>query len=132
MLRRFRRLFLVLSTLGYACLGGGPSLWALGLNTQNACPVVSCHCKMTHGGAACPFCAALARKLGHRPHGCEMRQTPLAPQEAGTGLRSLPSQQPHILVSLGFHLQLAEALSLPLPSPRGSSYEPEPPTPIPD
>jgi hypothetical protein len=137
MLRKLRRLFIAISALGYAFLGGGPSLWALGLEAQPSCAVMGCTCKMAHGTATCPFCAALARKFPQllhptRPLGCEMRQSPLSPLEAGSAQRSLPGQQPHTLAGAGprFHLEQGRALSF--PSPRGLSSDPQPPSPFPD
>jgi hypothetical protein len=132
---RLRRLFICLSLLGYAFLGGGPSLWALGLNSEPC--AMACSCRMAHGGPSCPVCAAMARRLARLnhaapSHSCEMRQTPLAPQESADVQRDLPSQQPHTLPAALAGLSLAESRHLPAPGARGLSHYPEPPTPIPD
>ena len=139
---RLRRLFILVSTLGYAFLGGGPSLWALGLNApaDSRCAAIGCTCKMGQPGSQChcPFMMALMRRhpglAGAQPlhASCEMRQRPLAPEQSADAQHSLPSQQPHTLPSAGFDLRLAQGRSSQFPAPCGLLFHPEPPTPIPD
>lgn len=145
-MQRLRRLFIALSAFGYAFLGSGPSLWALGLNAPAAhpCSMAGCHCDMNrHGGfCTCAISAKLKKAYpelaGHdheqspAPQGCAMRSAPLQPEEASDGAHALPSQQDHTLptpVRLNAHsLGSPELAALPVPL----SYHPEPPTPIPD
>lgn len=64
MLRRLRSAFLIVSALGYGLLGGGPSLWALGLAApEPVCAMAGCTCH-AHGptsGQKC--CCAMSRAL---------------------------------------------------------------------
>jgi hypothetical protein len=144
---RFRRSFIILSVLGYAFLGGGSSLWALGLAQEApmgaACAAMGCTCKMERHAAGqkccCRYSAALLKKFpkmaqSQRPaHGsCELRQAPLVPQEASDGERNLPVQQPHILLGSSVQHGPSKVLRFLFPAASGPSFHPEPPTPIPD
>lgn len=64
MLKRLHRAFLIVSALGYGLLGGGPSLWALGLAVpEPVCSMAGCTCH-AHGhkpGEKC--CCAMNRAL---------------------------------------------------------------------
>lgn len=139
----FRQLFLALSAFGYAFLGGGPSLWALGLKTPPAaCSMAGCHCEaMRHGGACtCALSRALlkrypelAKGMGQAPVGaCEMRSVPLQDAEASDGAYSLPSQQPHTLAGEPAPFSSDRYLALSAPAVGASLFHPEPPTPIPN
>jgi hypothetical protein len=129
-----RRRFLILFTLCYAFLGAGPSLWALGLQEAASAPVceaLGCHCHMGPGAQChCRFMAAMMKRHSHG--GCEMRQSPLAPQESASGAHSLPSLQPHLGVQSGLAWHLNERFQPYTAASRGVSFHPEPPTPIPD
>ena len=95
-------------------------------------------CAMRHGGrCCCRYRAALLKKFPQlareaAPPSCSFRQAPLAPTEATDGQHDLPSQEPHTLLNADLRFSLALERALLLPAPRGSSYHPEPPTPIPD
>ena len=143
MSKRFRRFFLTISAFGYAFLGGGHSLWALGLQAPAAqCSMAGCHCEMMrHGGiCTCAISRALLKKypalaalgqtgpVGH----CEMRSAPLQPEEASDGVNSLPSQQAHTLPATLSLLALVTAPGALFPASAPLSGHPGPPTPIPD
>jgi hypothetical protein len=134
MFKRLRRLFLALSAFGYAFLGGGPSLWALGLRAEpTACSMAGCHCDAMRldGVCTCALQRLLAKEARTTGH-CQMRSAPLQPEEASDGSHSLPSQQLHTLPGA-----LAELCTSPLrhvlnAAPMRLLFHPEPPTPIPD
>jgi hypothetical protein len=119
-----RRLFLVFSALAYGLLGGGPSLWALGLAQPKpaACSAMGCSCPVGgehKGGKQC--CCRMGQKLSQKlaklaqaeaaaelaaPAGsCQLRSLPCGPTQDVNG-QSLPVQRPHVL---------APAAVLPLP-----------------
>jgi len=65
-MKRLRKVFLVVSALGYGFLGGGPSLWALGLKTAPpaACAAMDCTCAAdghSEGAKAC--CCRIKQNL---------------------------------------------------------------------
>lgn len=152
MFRRFRRPFFLLTALGYGLLGGGPSLWALSLPTAapgEACALMGGTCNMRDHKPGQPCCClmrlALLKKfpeLAKEPIYAKLLWQQRAAQ-AGCRIQAPPcgaqrSQLP--LAPLQGHT-LADTVKLPLlgvqrvqpsPAPRGSSYVPEPPTPIPD
>jgi hypothetical protein len=98
MLRRIRRLFIVLTAIGYDGLGGGPSLWALSLSTAptaGACVMGGCTCKLDglKAGKAC-CCKANAALLKRFPQLAQdpfFAPPPPAPlAEGAQGLRAKP------------------------------------------
>ena len=144
----FRRFFIALSAFGYAFLGGGPSLWALGLQRPAAhqCSMAGCHCDMARHGGFCT-CAISAKLLKAYPElaaahaqdhgpapsgGCAMRSSPLQPEEASDGANSLPLQQLHTLPSAHGLAAFERGLVLGFPAASPLSFHPEPPTPVPD
>jgi hypothetical protein len=112
---------MVLSALGYAFLGAGPSLWALGLGPGKAGPGAACGmkaCSMKHKdgevclcllrpellGAADGECAMRARGCGHEgaDHGSEL--APLRPhlRPLALGLDVLVTQRPEPALPFSF------------------------------
>lgn len=159
MLLRLRRYFLIATALGYGLLGGGPSLWALGLSPSPAatlrCSMNGCTCKAEghrKGKACCckatrdlmkkfPELAAdpFYAKLDRGPQvatatvaGGAPAMSAAACGEGSFAGTALPPLQPHTLAQAGLRFDLAARCAQALPAPRGLSYVPEPPSPIPD
>ncbi len=157
MFRRWRRVFVLVSALGYGLLGGGPSLWALGLSPNPLaalrCSMNGCTCKAEghKKGKAC--CCKATRDLMKRfpelaadPFYAKLDRGPQAGPgaESGPSLNAaacgegsfagtaLPPLQPHILLDAGIRFDLGARSVQPQPAPRGLSYVPDPPSPIPD
>jgi hypothetical protein len=154
MLIGIRKLFLLLSALGYGFLGGGPSLWAMDLRPGDpvmACLQMGCTCRMRPGhGAVCCCVAnrALIRKfpalvtdakfwkaLHLAPPGaqgaCGIHGNSCCPMDSGHGLAPVP-QQLHLTVSPPVFSKPVEAVSNPGVAHAWASLDADAPDPRPD
>ncbi|HTB23670.1 MAG TPA: hypothetical protein VK914_13320 [bacterium] len=153
---RIRKLFLLVSALGYGFLGGGPSLWALDLKSPDpvmACLQMGCTCRLHPGSMKGGVCCcvrnlALLRKypalasdpkfwkaLGLDPPSprgtSQLHQDGCGPLDSGHGMGPVP-QQAHFPPTALFQALPSRSLCLEQPACRGRSKNPEPPQPGPD
>jgi hypothetical protein len=153
MLIRIKKLFLLVSALGYGFLGGGPSLWAMDLRPQDpvmACLQMGCTCRLHPGKGVC--CCLANRALIRRhpelatdakfwkslhlappgaPGGCGLQAEGGCPMDSGHGLAPIP-QQLHLAVSVRLRTDLALSAAVPWRAHPGRSLDPAAPDPRPD
>lgn len=155
MLRRIKTAFILASAFGYGFLGGGPSLWALGVSPPDplmACLQMGCTCRLHPGkGGACCCVANRAllkkhpdlagdpkfwRALGldpPSPRGTCLMHTDSCPMDGGGGSGVGPvSQQHHWPVQISFSAHPDESRVACLGSLSARSRDRESPVPGPD
>jgi len=129
MRRAFRSLFLLLTALGYGFLGGGPSLWALGLGPAKAEAGAACAmhlCKMKHKPGEVCLCLLRPELMKASQGECSVRAQGCGHDQAD-GADSLAPLRPHLRPQ-AWSLPLAEreAAAVPPSSAFFSEFVPSP------